>query len=137
MSRNLLLTQLILTCQPPDNRVYYFIHRSGRLIMVKYLVYIETAGDPITGAGPAAHVPALPGAAARGQTIEEAKEKIGEAVESYLALLRDVGEPVPRASEEIQLEFEQIDQTTFPTDYDILRPNEMEILLRWMAISRQ
>ena len=105
--------------------------------MAKYLVYVETVGDPITGPGPAAHVPALPGAAARGQTIEEAKEKIREAVDAYLTLLRDVGEPVPRASEEIPLEFEEIDQTTFPTDYDILRPNEMEMLLRWLAISRQ
>jgi predicted RNase H-like HicB family nuclease len=105
--------------------------------MVKYLVYIETGGDPMTGPGPAAHVPALPGASARGQTIDEAKEKIREAVETYLSLLRDVGEPVPRASETVELEFEEINQTTFPTDYDILRPNGMEMLLRWMAISRQ
>jgi predicted RNase H-like HicB family nuclease len=105
--------------------------------MAKYLVYIETVGDPMAGPGPAAHVPALPGAAARGQTVEEAKEKVREAIGVYLALLRDVGEPVPRASEELRLEFEEIDQTTFPTDYDILRPNEMEMLLRWLAISRQ
>ena len=84
-----------------------------------------------------AHVPALPGASARGETVEEAKEKIRDAITEYLRLLRDVGEPVPRASEGIELEFEEVDSTTFLTDYDALRPNEMETLFRWMAISRQ
>ena len=75
--------------------------------MAKYLVYIETIGDPITVKGPVAHVPALPGASARGKTIEEAKQNIRDAVEEYLALLRDVGEGVPKASEDIRLEFER------------------------------
>jgi predicted RNase H-like HicB family nuclease/uncharacterized damage-inducible protein DinB len=105
--------------------------------MVKYLVYIETVGDPITVKGPVAHVPALPGASARGKSIEEAKENIRVAVEEYLSLLRDVGEPVPKASEEVRLEFEEVDSATFLTDYDAIHPNEMETLFRWMAVSRQ
>jgi predicted RNase H-like HicB family nuclease/uncharacterized damage-inducible protein DinB len=105
--------------------------------MTKYLVYIETVGDPITGKGPTAHVPKLPGASARGASLEEAKEKIHDAIAEYLTLLRDVGEPVPRASEGIELEFEHVDKTTFPTDYDTLHANELEMLFRWMAISRQ
>ena len=105
--------------------------------MTKYLVYIETIGDPITIKGPVAHVPALPGASARGETIEEAKENVRVAIEEYLSLLRDVGEPVPKASEDIYLEFEEADSTTFLTDYDALHPNEMETLFRWMAVSRQ
>jgi len=105
--------------------------------MTKYLVYIETGGDPMTGEGPTAHVPALPGASVRGQTVEQAKEKIKDAVAEYLALLRGVGEPVPRASEGIELEFEVVDKTTFPTDYDTLHPNELEMFFRWMAVSRQ
>jgi len=105
--------------------------------MAKYLVYIETIGDPITIKGPVAHVPALPGAAARGKTVEEAKEAIRVAIGEYLSLLRDVGEPVPKASEDVHLEFEEVNTTTFLTDYDALRPNEMETLFRWMAISRQ
>jgi predicted RNase H-like HicB family nuclease/uncharacterized damage-inducible protein DinB len=105
--------------------------------MTKYLVYLETIGDPMTGEGPAAHVPKLPGASARGASLEEAKEKIHEAIAEYLTLLRDVGEPVPRAGDGIDLEFEEVDQTTFPTDYDRLTPNETEMLFRWMAISRQ
>jgi predicted RNase H-like HicB family nuclease/uncharacterized damage-inducible protein DinB len=105
--------------------------------VAKYLVYIETKGDPITVKGPVAHVPALPGASARGQTVEQAKENVQAAIEQYLSVLRDVGEPVPKAGEAIHLEFEETDSTTFVTDYDALRPNEMETLFRWMAISRQ
>jgi predicted RNase H-like HicB family nuclease/uncharacterized damage-inducible protein DinB len=105
--------------------------------MTEYLVYIETKGDPITAKGPVAHVPALPGALARGQTVAEAKEKIRAAIETYLTLLRDVGEPVSKADDDIHLEFEEVDSTTFLTDYDALRPNEMETLFRWLAISRQ
>jgi predicted RNase H-like HicB family nuclease/uncharacterized damage-inducible protein DinB len=105
--------------------------------VAKYLVYIESVGDPITVKGPVAHVPALPGATARGKTVEEAKQNIRVAIEEYLSLLRDVGEPVPRAGSEIHLEFEEVDTTTFLTDYDAIHPNEMETLLRWMAVSRQ
>ncbi len=105
--------------------------------MAKYLVYIETVGDPITVKGPVAHVPALPGACARGKTVQQAKENIRVAIEEYLSLLRDVGEPVPKASEDIHLEFEEVDSTTFLTDYDAIHPNEMETLFRWMAVSRQ
>jgi len=104
--------------------------------MAKYLVYIETVGDPVTK-GPVAHVPALPGASARGKTVEEAKRNVRLAIEEYLSLLRDVGEQVPKASEDIRLEFEEVDSPTFLTDYDALHPNEMETLFRWMAISRQ
>jgi predicted RNase H-like HicB family nuclease/uncharacterized damage-inducible protein DinB len=103
----------------------------------KYLVYIESKGDPITRKGPVAHVPGLPGASARGKTVEEAKENVRQAIYEYLRLLRDVGEPVPRVREGIELEFEEVDSTTFLADYDTLRPNEMETFFRWMAISRQ
>ena len=105
--------------------------------MAKYLVYIETKGDPNTPAGATAHVPSLPGATARGKTVAEAKENIRQAVSDYLRLLRDVGEPVARVSEGVSFEFEVVDDTTFPTDFDLLHPNELEALLRWMAVSRQ
>jgi predicted RNase H-like HicB family nuclease/uncharacterized damage-inducible protein DinB len=105
--------------------------------MAKYLVYIESVGDPITVKGPVAHVPALPGAAARGKTVEEAKQNIRTAIREYLSLLHDVGEPVPKLTADIHLEFQEVDTTTFLTDYDALHSNEMETLFRWMAISRQ
>jgi predicted RNase H-like HicB family nuclease len=105
--------------------------------VAKYLVYIETTGDPSSVKGPVAHVPALPGASASGEPVQQAKENIQAAIEQYLSVLRDVGEPVPKAGEPIHLEFEETDRTTFVTDYDALRPNEMETMFRWMAISRQ
>lgn len=105
--------------------------------MSKYLVYIETKGDASTYDGPVAHVPSLPGASARGKTVEEAKANIRGAIEEYLRLLRGVGEPVARVDEGISLEFEEVSGTTFPTDYTELHPNEMEALLRWMAVSHQ
>lgn len=105
--------------------------------MAKYLVYIETKGDPATPTGPVAHVPALPGASVRGKTIAEAKEKIREAVSGYLELLREAGEPVPESDEPLHLEFEENPRTTFPSDYAALAGHEVEMLLRWLAISRQ
>ncbi|UCC89206.1 MAG: type II toxin-antitoxin system HicB family antitoxin [Anaerolineales bacterium] len=105
--------------------------------MAKYLVYIETVGDRTGTEGPVAHVPALPGASARGKNIQEARQNIRAAIDEYLSLLRDVGEPVPKASEDIHLEFEEVGTTTFLTDYDAIHPNEMETLFRWMAVSRQ
>lgn len=105
--------------------------------MTEYLVYIEQKGDPFTPKGPKAHIPALPGAAARGETIEEAQKNLREAVQTYLRLLREVGESVPRMSEGIRFVFQEVDSDTAPTDFDTIRPNEMETLFRWMAISRQ
>jgi len=105
--------------------------------VARYLVYIETHGDRITSEGPLAHVPALPGASSRGRTVEEAKENVRIAIEQYLSLLRDVGEPVPEADEAILLHFQETEDATFVTDYDPMQPNELETLFRWMAISRQ
>ena len=105
--------------------------------MTEYLVYIESSGDPITAKSPVAHVPALPGASVRGETIEEAKEKVREAIESYLHLLREAGEPVPRVSGGIHLTFEETEKTTFHTDYSALGADEIDMLLRWLAISRE
>jgi predicted RNase H-like HicB family nuclease len=110
---------------------------AGVMLMAKYLVYIETTGDPITVKGPVAHVPSLPGATARGKTIDEAKENIRLAVQNYLSLLHNVGEVVPTSIDDIQFEFEVVERSTFVTDYDQLRPQEIDTLLRWMAISRQ
>lgn len=105
--------------------------------MTEYLVYIETGGDPITSKGPVAHVPALPGASVRGETIEEAKEKVRDAIEAYLRLLREAGEPVPRVGAGIHLEFEETEATTFHTDYSVMGDDELDMLLRWLSISRQ
>lgn len=105
--------------------------------MTEYLVYLESKGDPVSPEGPVAHVPALPGASARGKTIEEAKKNVRQAIEAYVRLLRDSGEPAPRVSDGIHLEFQETDKTTFHNDYAALSSDEMDMLLRWLAISRQ
>ena len=105
--------------------------------MTEFVVYIETKGDPISGQQPTAHVPSLPGASASGQTIAEAKEKIGEAIKAYLTLLHEAGEPVPEPGKTINLHFQEVDHSILLSDYDALHDNERELLLRWLAISRQ
>lgn len=105
--------------------------------MAKFLVYLETVGDAVTSKGAGAHVPSLPGASVRAKSVDEARQKIRGAVEEYLRLLREVGEPVPRVSDGLLFDFEESDTTTFPTDFDALRLNEMETMLRWLAVSRQ
>lgn len=105
--------------------------------MTEYIVYIETKGDPMSPKEPVAHVPALPGATARGKTVEEAKAKIRDAIRDYLTVLYEAGESVPEPDAKLTLKFEEVRGTTLLTDYDALHPNEMEALLRWLAISRQ
>lgn len=61
---------------------------------VKYAVIFER--DPGNWA---AYVPDLPGCMTTGQTLDETKRNIREAIEGHLETLREFGEPVPeRAS---------------------------------------
>ena len=39
--------------------------------------------------------PALPGVATQGETLKEAREMVKEAIEGYLEILREDGEPIP------------------------------------------
>jgi len=43
----------------------------------------------------AAYVPDLPGCITTGRTLEETKRNIREAVELHLETMREVGEPIP------------------------------------------
>jgi predicted RNase H-like HicB family nuclease len=56
-----------------------------------YVVVIEKAGD----GSYSAYVPDLPGCVSCGDTLEEVKELIEQAVELHLDSLRSHGEPVP------------------------------------------
>lgn len=60
---------------------------------MRYLVVIEK-GPTSYGA----HVPDLPGCVAVGETEEEARTLIREAVELHLDSLREHGEPIPPPS---------------------------------------
>lgn len=57
---------------------------------LKYAVIFERAQNNWS-----AYVPDLPGCMTTGQTLEEAKVNIREAIEGHLETLRDFGDPVP------------------------------------------
>ena len=60
---------------------------------MKYAVVIEHAGSNYS-----AYVPDLPGCVATGGTVEEARERIAEAVAMHLEGMREDGEAIPPAT---------------------------------------
>jgi predicted RNase H-like HicB family nuclease len=60
--------------------------------MTEYLVIYETGED----GGWGAYSPDVPGCVAAGQTKEEVEKLMREALPDHLALMREVGEPVPQ-----------------------------------------
>jgi antitoxin HicB len=59
--------------------------------MRTYTIVVE----PEEGGGYYVTVPALPGCFTRGSTLEECRERAGEAIEVHIAGLQADGEPVP------------------------------------------
>ena len=59
--------------------------------MNKYAIVIEKGERNYS-----AYVPDVPGCIATGATIEEVREKLMEALESHLELMRAAGEPIPQ-----------------------------------------
>lgn len=57
-----------------------------------YVIIIETADD----GSYSAHVPDLPGCVSCGESADEVRQLIEEAVELHIESLRRHGEPVPR-----------------------------------------
>jgi antitoxin HicB len=64
---------------------------SGRMLVVKYRVYLQQDEDRMF----VATCPTLPGCVSQGRTRAEATENIREAIEGYLISLRKHGDPVP------------------------------------------
>ncbi len=60
--------------------------------MTEYLVIYETGED----GGWGAYSPDVPGCVAAGQTKEEVEKLMREALPDHIALMREVGEPVPK-----------------------------------------
>ena len=58
--------------------------------MMEFTVLIEKSDN-----GYAAYLPDLPGCVAAGDTIEETRDLIAEAVASHLELLAEDGDPIP------------------------------------------
>jgi predicted RNase H-like HicB family nuclease len=69
-----------------------------------YTVVLERDAD----GGYVVRVPALPGCVSQGDTREEAIRNIREAIELYLEVLREKGEPIPTdaGTEFIEVELE-------------------------------
>lgn len=65
--------------------------------MRRYAVVFEKAENNW-----AAYVPDLPGCISTGKTLEETKRNIREAIEVHLEAMREVGEPVPDPSTEVE-----------------------------------
>ena len=63
---------------------------------MKYAVVIEKADSNW-----AAYVPDLPGCVTTGATLEETKRNIQEAVELHLEAMREVGEPIPTPTTDV------------------------------------
>ncbi|HRJ19962.1 MAG TPA: type II toxin-antitoxin system HicB family antitoxin [Bryobacteraceae bacterium] len=60
---------------------------------VKYAVIFERAASNW-----AAYVPDLPGCTTTGETLEEVKHNIREAIQGHLETLREFGDPIPEPS---------------------------------------
>ena len=58
--------------------------------MIEFTVLIEKSDN-----GYAAYLPDLPGCVAAGDTIEETRDLIAEAVASHLELMSEDGDPIP------------------------------------------
>jgi len=66
--------------------------------MRRYAVVLEKAKNNW-----AAYVPDLPGCISTGKTLEETRCNIREAIELHLEAMRDVGEPVPNPSTQVDV----------------------------------
>ncbi len=105
--------------------------------MTKYVVYVEVTDKALADGGPLAHIPALPGAVARGKTVAEATENLQQAIHDYLRLLKNAGEDVPRVKEGVEFQVEEVQTDTFITDFNHINPPELEKLIEWLSLSRQ
>lgn len=64
---------------------------------MRYAVVIEKAENNY-----AAYVPDLPGCVATGQTLEETKTQIQEAIQFHLQGMREDGLPIPEPSSQVK-----------------------------------
>ncbi len=102
-----------------------------------YKVYLDVEEGTLAEGGPLAHIPALPGCAARGRTNEEALSNLKDLLGDYLALFGQEDESLPTSVADIELDVEEIKALTFPEDMEPLKPEEVGTLLRKMELSRQ
>lgn len=69
----------------------------------KVLSYIAVF-EPALEGGYVVYVPALPGLVTQGETLEEAKAMAKDAIEGYLAVLKEDGDEIPVESDDTTVE---------------------------------
>jgi len=104
---------------------------------MRYKVYLDIGEGTLSEGGPLAHIPALPGCAARGRTREETLSKLKELLGDYLALFGKEDKSLPASVADVELDVEETEAITFPEDKEPLKPKEAGRLLRKMELSRQ
>lgn len=104
---------------------------------MRYRVYLDIGEGTLSEGGPLAHIPALPGCAARGRTKEEALSNLKDLLPDYLALFSKEDKSLPTGVADLELDVEESENLTFPEDKEPLRPGEGGRLLRKMELSRQ
>lgn len=104
---------------------------------MRYRVYLDIGEGTLSEGGPLAHIPALPGCAARGRTKDEALRNLKDLLGDYLALFGKVDESLPASLADVELDVEETEASIFPEDMIPLKPEEVGALLRKMELSRQ
>jgi predicted RNase H-like HicB family nuclease len=66
--------------------------------MNKYAVIYEP-----TATGYSAYAPDLPGCIATGQTLEQTRERMAEAIEAHLHGMREDGDPIPHPTHVVDM----------------------------------
>lgn len=72
----------------------------ARKISQKILKYTAIF-EPAEEGGYVVSVPTLPGCATQGETFEEASEMIKDAIQGYLAVLKEEGQEIPQEIEDV------------------------------------
>jgi len=104
---------------------------------MRYKVYLDVEEGTLSEGGPLAHIPALPGCAARGRTKEEALSNLKDLLGDYLALFGKEDESLPVNVADVELDVVETEALTLPEDREPLKREEVGTLFRKMKLSRQ
>ncbi|OGE80117.1 MAG: hypothetical protein A2826_00865 [Candidatus Doudnabacteria bacterium RIFCSPHIGHO2_01_FULL_43_23] len=70
--------------------------------MLKEKVLSYTAFfEPATEGGYIVYIPALPGLVTQGESLEEAKKMVIDAIQSYIAVMKEDGDEIPVESKDV------------------------------------
>ena len=110
--------------------------RSNTEEVMQYKVYLETSDEAIEEGGYLAHLPALIGCVARGDTKEETLAKLYESIDAYTELMTRRGVAMP-STDEIELDVVEVDGMTYPSDYEPFDDDALHDVEERSAATRQ